>query len=253
MAEFIIQGTKLENGTIIPAQDYGYTAIEAINFDQWYHGDKRHSFQIVEFESFDSFAENKNVIPIGSVEFVQSYFSHCHGIECVRPLNIPRELEPFANRKIEKLYGITEVSFEEDKIVKSMTGIKKFCSLISAERGTTILPKDDYVISDLLDIESEWRCFVYRGKLIDAKCYSYTRTPFCIPDRYLIIDMIRAYKSSPTAYTLDVCVDLYNKTSILEVHNFFSCGLYGFNDYEAYLSMIISGIRWQIDQSREFA
>lgn len=41
--------------------------------------------------------------------------------------------------------------------------------------------------------------------------------------------MIREYKSCPIAYTLDVGVNS-NNTFIIEVHDFFSCGLYGFSD-----------------------
>lgn len=42
--------------------------------------------------------------------------------------------------------------------------------------------------------------------------------------------MIKHYKSAPIAYTLDVGVN-DNGTFVIEVHDFFSCGLYGFSNY----------------------
>jgi hypothetical protein len=40
--------------------------------------------------------------------------------------------------------------------------------------------------------------------------------------------MIKKYKSAPIAYTLDVGVNDKDGTFIIEIHTFFSCGLYGF-------------------------
>jgi hypothetical protein len=47
-----------------------------------------------------------------------------------------------------------------------------------------------------------------------------------------IENMIARYKSAPIAYTLDVGVSSvpYKSTFVIEVHDFFSCGLYGFMD-----------------------
>jgi hypothetical protein len=39
--------------------------------------------------------------------------------------------------------------------------------------------------------------------------------------------MTQAYKSAPVAYTLDVGVN-NDGTFVIECHDFFSCGLYGF-------------------------
>ena len=44
--------------------------------------------------------------------------------------------------------------------------------------------------------------------------------------------MIDSYKSQPVAFTLDVAVDGDDNTVVIEVHDFFSCGLYGFSEYK---------------------
>lgn len=251
MAEFIIQGRKLEDGNIIPAQDFGYSVIEAIEFEKWfYKRDPRHSFRLADFRSFKNNCQDEiGIYPVGSVEFVLDYFKYCHGIDHIAPINIPPQLEPFANRKIEKMYDISALTITEPKFIKSITRIKGHSEIV---RETKPFPRDDYLVSDLIDIESEWRCFIYNGALYDAKCYSQMVQPFGrAPDLEVVKKMIEAYTQSPKAYTLDVCVDTEGRTSILEVHNFFSCGLYGFDYYSVYLSMLVAGIRWQIEQSKK--
>jgi len=43
--------------------------------------------------------------------------------------------------------------------------------------------------------------------------------------------MIKAYTKAPVAHTLDVAIS-GGETVIIEVHDFFSCGLYGFADHK---------------------
>ena len=42
--------------------------------------------------------------------------------------------------------------------------------------------------------------------------------------------MIDAFEDCPIAYTLDVGIN-DNGTFVIEVHDFFSCGLYGFSNH----------------------
>lgn len=43
--------------------------------------------------------------------------------------------------------------------------------------------------------------------------------------------MIKQYNAAPVAYTLDVGIS-NSKTLIIEVHDFFSCGFYGFSEHK---------------------
>lgn len=56
--------------------------------------------------------------------------------------------------------------------------------------------------------------------------------------------MIEEYKEAPIAYTLDVAITDKGDTVVLEVHDFFSCGLYGFNDYRKLPYMLH---RWYVN------
>ena len=80
------------------------------------------------------------------------------------------------------------------------------------------------------DIVSEWRVFIdkkdMRGPVIGCECYS--GDPIAFPKADRIRQFIEAYTLSPEIYTLDVMVDKFGNTWVVECHEFFSCGLYGF-------------------------
>ena len=67
---------------------------------------------------------------------------------------------------------------------------------------------------------------MHDGKLVGLQNYCGEFTQF--PNVNAINDMIKAFKSAPIAYTLDIGIS-QGKTFVIEVHDFFSCGLYGFN------------------------
>ena len=95
-------------------------------------------------------------------------------------------------------------------------------------------PSDKYQVTHFdPEIADEWRYFVYEGKVVGCKCYvpEDILSPK-IPSKRWVLDKIS--KIDLPAYTLDVAMS--NKPTvvdpkIIEVHDFFSCGLYGFDDY----------------------
>lgn len=95
-------------------------------------------------------------------------------------------------------------------------------------------PTDKYQITAFdPEISDEWRYFVYEGKVVGMKCYvpDDILSPK-IPNKSWVLDKIG--KIDLPAYTLDIALsnDSSKKTPrIIEVHDFFSCGLYGFDDY----------------------
>lgn len=212
--------------------DFSFTLLESIRYLKWASGDDA-DVQIKYFNSksnddifyFKPF--HQDYIPIGSVEFVSSWFLKFHNHR-PKPINIPEELfhpkftqRPIINgneKKINKLKGEWFVK-SNDKI-KGITGI--------FNSGKDKLPKGNYQFSELIEIQSEWRCFVYGGKLVGLQNYSGIFSMF--PNIESILWMIHAYESAPISYTLDVGVNEHH-TFIIECHDFFSCGLYGFADH----------------------
>ena len=59
--------------------------------------------------------------------------------------------------------------------------------------------------------------------------------------------MVKAFTNTPKAYTLDVAVLRNGQTVVIEVHNFISCGLYGFASPKLPL-MYCDGIYFELEQ-----
>lgn len=173
-------------------------------------------------------------IPVGSVEFVSCYLKSFYpdAIHALKPLNVPEALFPYAGREIINVNGPSDIERLPHGPLywKSNRKIKHFIN-------GPVPPEADAAqfygmqVSQLIDIESEWRVFVFHGEIKHLANYSGNCTIFPSVER--IKEMIKCYQSAgaPIAYTIDVGITSDEKTVVIECHRFFSCGLYGFNDY----------------------
>lgn len=205
--------------------DFSFTLLESIRFNNWLHRNndiKRKFINNNESDDINQIQFNpshKNYIPIGSVEFVSKFLEYFYGTT-PKPRNIPIELIPYAERTV--ING-TEKDINGEKFVKSNDKIKSFTNICD------VAPQGNYQISDVVSFGSEWRGFVYRNKLVGLQNYAgdFTLFPRIKTIGYMIEDFS---KSAPIAYTLDVGIMIpHEHTVIIEVHDFFSCGLYGFS------------------------
>lgn len=226
--KFLIQ--KIDNQI---RHDFSFTLHESVRFQNWLHHEKHFSIrykntwttegdkiQPFEFSKFQS-----KYIPIGSVEFVIQFLEHFHGLT-PKPRNVPESLRYFAGRGI---FNGTEKDVYIPggrTFVKSNDKIKGFQTVLRGTVEDVNVPPGNYQISDAISIDSEWRAFVYKGKLVGLQHYVGEFTLF--PHVSEIKRMIEAFKDCPIAYTLDVGVSDVG-TFVIEVHDFFSCGLYGFS------------------------
>ena len=251
--KFVIQ--KIDNEI---RHDFAFTLLEAVRFHNWLeHGHNIHVKYVNTKEDDTTFMfkpMHKTYVPIGSVEFVSAHLYQFYGLT-PKPINVPESLYPLAQREIfigtnRDLDGLQRKWF-----VKSMDKIKGLVKVIDNPTLLSVPPGgvEKYQISEYINIDSEWRAFVYKGKLVGLQNYVGEFTEF--PDIQVIRKMIKMYKDAPIAYTLDVGINYrstwemvlneYN-TFVIEVHDFFSCGLYGFADlailpnmfYRAYQSII---------------
>lgn len=191
--------------------DFSFTLLQAIDFHKWTGNN-------IKFRLSDGYMPS-NYIPVGSVEFVSEYINKFYGV-IPKPINIPAELitKEFCGRNV--ING-TNLDINGLNFVKSNDRIKSFTEICDSA------PVGNYQISDLINIQSEYRCFVYKQKLVGINNYSGDFTIF--PNIDKINKMIESFKSAPVAYTLDVAI-CDGATVVIEVHDFFSCGLYGFSD-----------------------
>jgi len=242
--KFVIQ--KIENQI---THDFSFTLLDAIRFYNWLRRDRgdrafaryvntkydsRGILQDPEFKKY-----HRTYIPVGSVEFVTQFLQEFHGLT-PKPINVPTSLFSYAFRRI--FNGTEEdvqtmVDESNRTFVKSNDVIKGFTQVYKKGMDVSDIPKGNYQISRSISIDSEWRAFVYKGKLEGLQHYVGEFTLF--PDVRMIKHMIEVYEASkeaPIAYTLDVGINDQG-TFVIEVHDFFSCGLYGFTNHAILPSM----------------
>lgn len=208
--KFLIQTI---NGNI--KHDFSFTLLQSIEYQNWLRQKEEVFYHLTDFELIE------NCIPVGSVEFVSNYLKEYYNLH-LKPKNIPNELLDlkFTGRYV---FNGTERDIFDKKFVKSNDKIKHFTEICNSA------PKGNYQISEIVEFESEYRCFVYNKELVGIQNYTGDFTLF--PDINKINDMIKSYTSQPISYTLDVGI-VDSETFIIEVHDFFSCGLYGFSNHK---------------------
>lgn len=236
--KFLIQ--KI-NGEI--RHDFSFTLLESIRFRNWLQNSEK-----IKYRFFDTTEDgvdfkfkllHRHYVPVGSVEFVSSFLKQFYDLT-PKPLNVPEALLPYAGRHI--FNGNEKTIFKEmvsgrEYIIKSNDKIKGYFT--SHVAGNKIdIPVGNYQVSERIPIDSEWRAFVYQNKLVGLQNYAGIFTIF--PRIQSLKQIIDEYSpNAPIAYTLDVSITENDKIpDIIEVHDFFSCGLYGFADHAKYPSML---------------
>ena len=192
----------------------------------------------------------RDCIAVGSVEFVNRALELGYNADPMKPINIPSVLfnEDYLGRRCEIVDNKTDVrklflKWNTNKVfLKSNSGVKVGYTDFYTLRDN--IPDDsEYFVSEPVDVVSEWRCFVYRGVLKGVKNYS--GDVWTLPSKGFVEDCIREIGDSITAYTLDVAVLKSGRSVVLEVHNFLSCGLYGFDD-ASIIPMSINALKQEI-------
>jgi hypothetical protein len=111
--------------------------------------------------------------------------------------------------------------------VKKFTGcvIEKKSEIDTLEKFENIEDEDIVYISEVLDIISEYRCFVHRGVLKGIQWY---KGDFCkFPEVELIKNIIKDYKNAPVAYTIDIGILSNGSNILVEINDFWAIGSYG--------------------------
>ena len=234
MKTFIIQTFKNEI-----VYDFTLEIKEAIKYHNWFYNCNDFEYKLI--DNINEIYIDKNrlddYIPVGSIDFVLDFYKQFYNIE-IKPINIPKELlvPKFLQRNVVVNDEISTLNLNDNDevFIKPKNKFKDITDIVRIKD----VPKDnELIISELIDIESEWRCFVFRNKVVGVK--NYQGECLAIPDIEVINDMINTYNKPYKAYTIDVGV-VQGKTILIEVHDFFSCGLYGFNDYRYLLNMTIT-------------
>lgn len=217
---------ELPDGTIAPDSA---TFIDALKQDEWLHGKYRYTYKITPVPC--ELTQPDNMIPIGSVEFIQEAL-RLFRLPPLCAVNIPPELDTmkYTRRKVWRLHSKAELQplvkeIGKDLLVKPAGRPKSF-DTTTTRYMHEIPDSQPLFVSELLsDIAAEWRIFVWHGRVLDIR--PYTLQNWICPDRDLVEEM--ASKISLPSCTIDVAVLGTGETVLLEVHPFLACGLYGFD------------------------
>lgn len=218
--------------------DFSLQIKEATKYKNWFNNSNDYKYILT--GNIEEIVFKKNIddyIPIGSIDFVLNFYNKFHNIK-LKPINIPKELliPKYLKRKIvtEKEISKLNLNDNDEVFIKSKDKFKDITDIIKIKN----IPRDKkLLISEIIDIESEWRCFVFRNKIVGLK--NYQGAFLSVPNIDMIKDMINTYNKPNKAYTIDIGVS-NGDTLLIEVHDFFSCGLYGFNDYNNLINMSIT-------------
>ena len=214
--KFLIQKVNRE-----VVHDFSFALIQSIKFQNWMHQNDDIKYKFMNtgyldgetyFNEFKPF--HAKYIPIGTNEFVSLFLKQFYG-KIPKPTNIPSELLPYEFTK-RFVFNGTEKEIEGEKFIKSNDVIKGYTQIVNDH---TDVPEGKYQISEVISIDSEWRAFVYKDKLVGLKhyCGEFTMYPLISP----INAMIKAYKNAPIAYTLDIGINDQQGTFVIECHDFF--------------------------------
>ena len=208
-------------------------------------------FEVIEFDGDDMentlLNHNFNVpgdIIIGSVQATVKFFEAC-GISTPHYLGYPLELKPYFGRKISSMYGSDLKYIKKPFFVKPSYDVKLFTGQVINNEFELNFLKEHYDLNDdtevyvssVVDIKSEWRCFVREGNLKGIQYYSGDFTLF--PNVSTILTMIdKITESAPVSYTLDVGVIGDGNTILVEMNDMWAIGSYGFDSREYVLMCI---------------
>jgi hypothetical protein len=210
-----------------------YTLREQINFLRDFRGTSDHT--LTAYRSLDEVPFG--TVPVGSIDFVEAVLKRDHGIERVPPLQLPYPLTvpKMAIRRVFTITGVSEIP-KGDWFVKPLERYKGNPPFRS--KGEITL-SGKYFISEYVDFEAEWRVFVFRDEILGVRQYLGDYDRHFNSDRLkTFVRVLEEYRRAsyaavriPIAYTLDIGLMRYKGRTFtvpVEMHHFYSCGLYGF-------------------------
>lgn len=173
--------------------------------------------------------KTSDCIPIGSLEFVDKWLSLNFPNKFQTPIEVPEFLKNnhFLKRDY-KYVSYDEFPLQGNYFVKDVSKLKRF----SYAGNVKYLDKNvldithTYLLSEFVNILSEYRVYVIDGKIENICNYNGDCT--VLLDLNLIkeaVFLMNLNESMPDSYTIDVMVT-DRGTSIIEIHNFVAVGLY---------------------------
>lgn len=202
------------------------------------YGQTKYNYITASISELDTLPTNKpSLIPLGSVEFVNTYASK-FGITIPTIGSYPASLISYLKRQIRigKLDCANDFEFIKPMIVKQFTGgIKKTIT-------ESIQPDTIVWISEPVIFQAEFRCYIHNHKLVGWSQYDDSEEDRRF-DQGTVISMINDYHDQPIGYSIDVGL-VNGETVLIEVNDGWSLGYYQWGNMNpnAYIQLITD--RW---------
>lgn len=225
MAKFLLQADALE-------------VEELIVKEQLEKAKLLHEYKEIKLNDLDKIPE-KDYIPVGTIQFVSKYLD-LHEI----PIEVPKYLqtEEFLKREYRIVKG-KDLPRVGRYFIKNASTLKEFsvCTNMQyflSEEMIDYKPKskfdntlsikstDNFVVSEEVNISSEYRVYVFDNEIVSIA--NYNGNPLIFPDIKLLekaVMLVSYHEKYLKSYTIDVMIT-EKGTSIIEMHNFTSVGLY---------------------------
>lgn len=165
--------------------------------------------------------------------------------------DLPMEIRSFAGRKVwESTLGefrreATSKEYSPPVHIKPLVDHKLFTGTLVASfkqlLSTAQLDGDVPILcQEQVDLRSEWRSYVLRGRILQVCCYK--GDPLLFPDPATQVSGLARFTSQPIAFSMDWGVTNTGETVLVEVNDGFALGNYGLPGH-LYTAMVEA--RWR--------
>lgn len=198
-----------------------------------FDGFKQLGVEIGEFEGFgDIDALDDLGQDVGIVGFVGDIWNALNKLDIPipEPIDYPEELTDWLGRKVWKT-TLAEVRKTTQRLFIKPTSEKLFTGFVwHSDRGdrlrvATMHDETEIWVSEAVEFESEYRCFITDDELVGVRFYKGDWS--VAPNRKVIESAVSAFKSSPRGYSLDFGITSDNKTLLVEANDGYALGNYG--------------------------
>ena len=229
--------------------DMGVALLDAISVQNWSHSNNNG----IKYRLQNHLCKiSDDDIPIGTIDWIRAVY----GI-FLREVNLPTEFrcQPFV-KKLVKTLTREELSIlvnspitkalrrNNNFFIKPTSLTKSFPPVVISKQNIyklneqTMQNETLYFCSEVVDIQAEWRAFMYDGKIIDVKKYNGSWDKPITKDEIEIFKcQIKQAKLPFKACTVDFARTNYG-IEWVEIHNFIACGLYGFDNPQFLIKML---------------
>lgn len=219
------------------------------------HSSYFNEYKLIELNELKRTKEDfSDWIPVGTIPFVEFWLKKYKGVTKMPPIEVPEILreEKYLGRSYD-IVSFDDLELKGYKFIKDIDRLKQFSFTGNLgnfnKNDKSIFISEHYLISNVVEIVSEYRTFVSDMDIKAIQFYDGDCTVF--PDVRLLREMVGKYylvQNRPKSYTMDIAVLKNGRTIILEVHPVVSVGTYGYSEF-ALLNMYKDGIEFYIRQT----